>query len=85
MIWGAITYNTRLPLTLIHGTMTTEQYVYDKLQPHVLPLMQRLPGALFQQNNARLHTARVTQDCLPTVTTLPWPARSPDLSLIEHI
>ncbi|GFX88447.1 transposable element Tcb1 transposase [Trichonephila clavipes] len=28
---------------------------------------------------------RVSQDCLRTVTTLPWPARSPDLSPIEHI
>ncbi|GFW37513.1 transposable element Tcb2 transposase [Trichonephila clavipes] len=30
------------------------------------------------------HTARVSQDCLHTVTTHPWPARSPDLSPIEH-
>ncbi|GFV35369.1 transposable element Tcb1 transposase [Trichonephila clavipes] len=29
--------------------------------------------------------ARVSQDCLRTVTTLPWPARSPDLSPIKHI
>ncbi|GFU88680.1 transposable element Tcb1 transposase [Trichonephila clavipes] len=47
--------------------------------------MQRLPGALFQQDNARPHTARVSQDCLRTVTTLHWPSRSPDLSPIEHI
>ncbi|GFV13444.1 transposable element Tcb2 transposase [Trichonephila clavipes] len=60
-------------------------YVHDVLQPHVLPLMQRLPGAIFQQDNARSHTARVSQDCLRTVITLPWPARSPDLSPIEHI
>ncbi|GFX89330.1 transposable element Tcb1 transposase [Trichonephila clavipes] len=39
----------------------------------------------FQQDNAQLHMARVSQDCLRTVTTLPWPARSPDLSTIEHI
>ncbi|GFX15013.1 transposable element Tcb2 transposase [Trichonephila clavipes] len=43
------------------------------------------PGAMFQQENARPHTARVSQDCLRTVTTLPWPARSPDLSPIERI
>ncbi|GFV75198.1 transposable element Tcb1 transposase [Trichonephila clavipes] len=29
--------------------------------------------------------ARVSQDYLCTVTTLPCPARSPDLSAIEHI
>ncbi|GFV52306.1 transposable element Tcb2 transposase [Trichonephila clavipes] len=39
----------------------------------------------FQQDNARPHTVRVSQDCLRTVTTLSWPARSPDLSPIEQI
>ncbi|GFT22921.1 transposable element Tcb1 transposase [Trichonephila clavipes] len=39
----------------------------------------------FQQDNAQSHTARVSQDRLRTVTTLPWPALSPDLSPIEHI
>ncbi|GFW93474.1 uncharacterized protein TNCV_46771 [Trichonephila clavipes] len=42
-------------------------------------------GAIFQQDNARPHTARVLQDGLHTVTTLLWPPRSPDLSPIEHI
>ncbi|GFV96805.1 transposable element Tcb2 transposase [Trichonephila clavipes] len=85
MVWGANAYNTRSPLVLIRGTMIAQRYVHDTLQPHVLPLMQRLPGAIFQQDNARPHTARVSQDCLRTVTTLPWPARSPYLSPIEHI
>ncbi|GFX22704.1 transposable element Tcb2 transposase [Trichonephila clavipes] len=80
-----IAYNTRSPLVLIHGTMTAQWYVHDILQPHVLPLMQRLPGALFQQDHARTHTARVFQDFLRTTTTLPWPARPPYLSPIEHI
>ncbi|GFU36284.1 transposable element Tcb2 transposase [Trichonephila clavipes] len=63
--------------------MTAQRYVHDILQPHVLLLMQRLPGAIFQQDNARPHT--VLQDYLRTVTTLPWPSRSPDLSPIQHI
>ncbi|GFU89864.1 transposable element Tcb2 transposase [Trichonephila clavipes] len=53
MSWGAIAYNARLPLVLIRGTMTAQRYVPDILQPHVLPLMQRLLGAVFQQDNAR--------------------------------
>ncbi|GFV28569.1 transposable element Tcb1 transposase [Trichonephila clavipes] len=85
MVWGAFAYNTRLPLVLIRGTMTAQWYVHDILQPHVLPFMQRLPEAIFQQDNARSHTAGVSQDCILTVTILPWPARSPDLSPIEHI
>ncbi|KFM75316.1 Transposable element Tcb2 transposase, partial [Stegodyphus mimosarum] len=85
MVWGATAYNTRSPLVLFRGTMTAQRYVHEILQPHVLPLMQRLPGAIFQQDNARPHTARLSQDCLRIVTNLPWPARSPDLSPIKHI
>ncbi|GFV68355.1 transposable element Tcb1 transposase [Trichonephila clavipes] len=65
--------------------MTAQWHVHDILQPHVLPLMQRLPGAILQQDNARFHTARVSQDCLRTVTTLPWPTHSSNVSPIEHI
>ncbi|GFV47251.1 DDE_3 domain-containing protein [Trichonephila clavipes] len=37
------------------------------------------------QDNARPHTARVAQDFLRHFRTLPWPARSPDLSPVEHM
>ncbi|GFT00324.1 transposable element Tcb1 transposase [Trichonephila clavipes] len=47
--------------------------------------MQRLPRAIFQQDNARPHKARVSQDYILTVTTLHCPARSSDLSPIEYI
>ncbi|GFV63109.1 transposable element Tcb2 transposase [Trichonephila clavipes] len=45
----------------------------------------RLPGFIFQQDNVRPHSARVSQDCLYTVTALFWPTRSSDLSPIENI
>ncbi|GFS81602.1 transposable element Tcb2 transposase [Trichonephila clavipes] len=85
MVWGVIDYNTWSPLVLINGTMTAQRYVHDILLPHVLPLMQWLPGAIFQHCNARPHTARVSQDSFHTATTLPLLARSPDFSPIEHI
>ncbi|GFT46368.1 hypothetical protein TNCV_3127151 [Trichonephila clavipes] len=47
--------------------------------------MQRLPGAIFEEDNALPQMARVSQDYLCTVTTLPCIARSPYLSPIEHI
>ncbi|GFX80669.1 transposable element Tcb1 transposase [Trichonephila clavipes] len=65
--------------------MTAQRYVHEILQPHMLSLMQWLLGAIFQQDNARPHTARVSRDCFHIVTTLPWPARSLDLSLMEQI
>ncbi|GFX11450.1 transposable element Tcb2 transposase [Trichonephila clavipes] len=40
---------------------------------------------IFQQDNARPHTARVAQDFLRHFQTLPWPAHSPDLSPVEHV
>ncbi|GFV98852.1 uncharacterized protein TNCV_2913691 [Trichonephila clavipes] len=45
----------------------------------------RCPGAIFQQDNARPHTARVAQDFQRHLQTLPWTARSPDLSPAEHV
>ncbi|GFX64435.1 hypothetical protein TNCV_4043251 [Trichonephila clavipes] len=53
------------------------------LQPHVLPLMQRLPGAIFQQDNAQPHMARVSQNCLRTVTVCLRIAPSMGLRTLE--
>ncbi|GFW19663.1 transposable element Tcb2 transposase [Trichonephila clavipes] len=66
MVWGAIFYYTRSPLVLIRGTMTTQRYVHDILQPHVLPLIQRLRGAFF--NKTMLGFTR--QGCHKTVSAL---------------
>ncbi|GFU68455.1 uncharacterized protein TNCV_3869471 [Trichonephila clavipes] len=52
---------------------------------HVGPLLNGLPGAIFQQDNVRPQTARVTQDFLHHFQTLPWLARSPDLSPVKHL
>ncbi|GFW55175.1 transposable element Tcb2 transposase [Trichonephila clavipes] len=49
------------------------------------PFLNGLPGAIFQQDNTRPHTARVAKDFLRHFQTLPWPGRSPDLSPVEHV
>ncbi|GFW21672.1 DDE_3 domain-containing protein [Trichonephila clavipes] len=85
MVWGAITYDSRSTLIVMRGTLTCQRYVDDILRPHVGPFLNGLPGAIFQQDNARLHTARVAQDFLRHFQTLPWPARFPDLSPVEHV
>ncbi|GFW00206.1 transposable element Tcb2 transposase [Trichonephila clavipes] len=58
---------------VIRGTMTAHRYVHNILQPRVLPFFTKTMPGLTQQG------------CHKTVTTLPWPVRSPDLSPIEHI
>ncbi|GFY28381.1 DDE_3 domain-containing protein [Trichonephila clavipes] len=67
------------------GTLTGQRYVDDILRPHVGPFLNGLPGALFQQDNARPHTATVALDFLRHFQTLSWPARSPDLSPVKHV
>ncbi|GFV56402.1 transposable element Tcb1 transposase [Trichonephila clavipes] len=69
MVWGATTYNTRSLLVLFRGTMTAQRYVHEILQPQVLSLMQRLPGAFF--NKAMLGLTR--QGCHKTVSALLLP------------
>ncbi|UYV84230.1 Transposase [Cordylochernes scorpioides] len=85
MVWGAIAYDSRSPLLRIQGTMTAQRYVDDVLRPVTLPYLQVVPNALYQQDNARPHTARISQQALQDVQMLPWPPYSPDLSPIEHV
>ncbi|GFW16469.1 transposable element Tcb2 transposase [Trichonephila clavipes] len=85
MVWGAIAYDSRSTLIVMRGTLTGQHYVDDILRPHVGPFLNGLPWAIFQQDNARPHTARVAEDFLRHFQTLPWPARSPDLSPVEHV
>ncbi|UYV64878.1 hypothetical protein LAZ67_3002250 [Cordylochernes scorpioides] len=85
MVWGAIAYDSRSPLLPIQDTMTAQRYVDDVLRPVTLPYLQGVPNALYQQDNARPHTARISQQALQDVQMLPWPPYSPDLSPIEHV
>ncbi|GFW48675.1 DDE_3 domain-containing protein [Trichonephila clavipes] len=85
MVWGTIAYDSRSTLIEMRGTLMGQRCVDDILRPHVGPLINSLSGAIFQQDNARPHTARVAQDFLRHFQTLPWPPHSPDLSPVEHV
>ncbi|GFX05129.1 transposable element Tcb2 transposase [Trichonephila clavipes] len=83
MACGAIAYDSRSTLIVMRGILTGQRYVDDILRPHVGPFLNGLPGAIFKQDNGRPHT--VAQDFLRHFQTLPWPARSPDLSPEKHV
>lgn len=85
MVWGAISYDSRSPLVVVEGTMTARRYVDQVIRPVVIPFMNTIPNGVFQQDNARPHTAVITRVALQHVPIMPWPARSPDLSAIEHV
>ncbi|GFW68840.1 uncharacterized protein TNCV_3640531 [Trichonephila clavipes] len=82
---GATAYDSRTTLIVMRGTLTGQRYIDDILRPYVGPFLNGLPRAIFQQDNARPHTARVAQVFLRHFQTLPRPSCSPDLSPVEHV
>lgn len=89
MVWGGITLNGRTALHVLpNGTLTARRYIDEILQPIVVPFAQHHgPDFIFQQDNARPHTARIVQNFFEeqNLTVLEWPANSPDMNPIEHL
>ncbi|GFT12216.1 DDE_3 domain-containing protein [Trichonephila clavipes] len=78
---------TRLHV-LENGTMTGQRYIDEVLLPHVR-LFRGAVGDkfVFMDHNATCHRTLAVQDCLDSegIQRLVWPARSPDLNLIENV
>ena len=93
MVWGGIAYGERMQIVVLnfqdgHGRgLTARCYINQVLRPHVVPFFTQHPGSLFQQDNARVHSAFLTQNFLQAneIHVLDWPALSPDLAPTEHL
>ena len=88
MVWGGVSFHSKTLLHIFRGRVTGVAYRDEVLQQIVAPFIQNDPRIrLFQQDNARAHTARVSMTFLQNnnVNVLPWPALSPDMSPIEHV
>lgn len=90
MLWGCITYYGVGDACWIPGILNAQGYV-DVLNSYVLASRNwyRMDRArfIFQQDNARVHTADVVKDFFARtrITVMNWPANSPDLNPIEHV
>ena len=76
MVLAAISWRYRTPLTVVDGNRTALRYVDEVLEPCVIPFLQsHLDVNTFQQDNARPHSANVTQMFLRehNVKVMPWP------------
>ncbi|GFU79034.1 transposable element Tc1 transposase [Trichonephila clavipes] len=87
MVWGVILYHGRSNLLRIEGNLNSNRYVLEVLQSKVVPFLRDIPGANFQQDNARPHVAKTVRDLCSAqhMQLLPWPAYSPYMSSIDHV
>ena len=89
MVWGCISHDCKLDLVTIQGNLTGDQYIRDVLQPVVVPHFDNhlATRPVYMDDNARPHRSRAVTAYLQSeaVTSVPWPAMSPDLNPIEQI
>ncbi|GFT70923.1 transposable element Tcb1 transposase [Trichonephila clavipes] len=78
---GGIGYHSRTPLVRIAGTLNSQRYISEVLEPVVLSYLQGLATATFQQDNARPYVAHIVQRFFVNhlIELLPRAPRSPDL------
>ena len=68
--------------------LNDQRYIDEILRPHFVPYLRQMgQNAIFQDDNARPHRARIVDNFLQLngVKRLEWPLMSPDLSCIEHV
>ena len=75
--------------TAVEGNINAQKYqqiLDDNLWPVIA---QHFPNDqyIFQDDNAPVHRARSTQELIHRngITTMSWPAQSPDINIIENI
>lgn len=89
MIWGCFTKNKLGPLVRLEGRITANIYI-DVLNNYLLPFINSLENKnnyIFQEDNAPIHKANAVKkwEVENKITSLPWPAQSPDLNPIENL
>lgn len=89
MIWDCICYDGIGTLTSVNGNINSEKYI-DILENNLWPVIVRhFPHGnyVFQDDKAPVHRSRLLSAYKDesNINTTSWPARSPDINIIENI
>lgn len=93
MFWAAFCGTTRRTgLIPLFGEPSSERsgvnrFVIDELYWRVLPTLSANKGAIFQHDNAPIHTTYIVRDTRAelAIEIIEWPRYSPDLNPIENL
>jgi transposase len=91
MVWASIWRGGRSKLVVMERDPEAKKQGYSA-NSYIWALEEGLienykPGFIFQQDNARIHTAEKTQEWFEShgIWVVEWPPHSPDLNPIEHV
>ena len=91
MIWGCICYDGVGTLTAVEGNINSAKYI-DILDKNLWPVVVGYfegKEYLFMDDNSPVHRAHTAENYKDQnevhVTSMEWPAKSPDLNIIENI
>nr|CCA27188.1 hypothetical protein K07C6.14 Caenorhabditis elegans [Albugo laibachii Nc14] len=92
MVWAGVCHNGKTNISFLEGKQTAVKYTQTPLK-YLCPFLQELQDdhgirdPIFQQDGASIHKAKSTQAFLSllNVMILEWPAKIPDLNIMEKV
>jgi len=88
MVWLMVMPNGLLSYKIIEGKFDSKDYL-ALLKTSVVPISKLNYGMdyFFQEDNCSVHKAKIIQNFMNTskINILKWPAKSPDLNIVEDI